>query len=178
MFLSLIKTRRWLGSRRATCFGWDMKTLGGPKGWNAGIEVARERRVMAAPLQTDGPAPLQRLRAFHLALSIHTLRHRGHFSFKHGGGAFMMLLWQERLTERIREEGAKSVGEWKCKRKKQKCRDKADDTRLECYGRRKNRRRDGCGGYWQINQTEAPACIQRLRRPLVVGFKRINLWKI
>lgn len=29
---SLIKTCRRLGSRRATCFGWDMKTHGEPKG--------------------------------------------------------------------------------------------------------------------------------------------------
>lgn len=70
-----------------------MKTRGGPKGQNAGIKVAREGRVIAAPLQTDEPAPLQRLRAFRLALCIHTLMHRGHFSFRHGrGGAFMMLL--------------------------------------------------------------------------------------
>lgn len=76
--------------------------------------MAIEGRVIVAPLQTDGPVPLQRLRAFRLALCIHTLMHQGHFSFKHGGGGSFYDATLERKTDREdKGGGGKECGRMK-----------------------------------------------------------------
>lgn len=75
--------------------------------------MAIEGRVIVAPLQTDGPVPLQRLRAFRLALCIHTLMHQGHFSFKHGGGSFYDATLERKTDREDKGGGGKECGRMK-----------------------------------------------------------------
>lgn len=77
--------------------------------------MAGERRVIAAPLQTERALPLQRLHAVRLAFCIHTLMHQVHLSFKHrerGGGFYDATL--ERKTDREdKGGGGKECGRMK-----------------------------------------------------------------
>lgn len=125
VFLSLIKNPRlirisashvfWMGyeNTRRTQRGKEKKTKK-----NSGIKAARECRAIAAPLQTERPSPPQRLRAFLLALRIHTLMHQGHFSFKHGGGGGFYDATLERKTDREdKGGGGKECGRMKMEEK-------------------------------------------------------------